>query len=210
MLSIVYLILALILTIIPSNPGNRQPEKGITIYLKSNGVHTDLVLPLENKFYNWQEHIYLEDFGLTSSKNQWIAFGWGDKGFYLNTPEWSDLTISTALDAIIPFVGKSAMHVTLYEKEPVVRERVRKVILSEEQYARLTYYIYRSFSKTSEEEFILLSGYHYHGIQDNFYEAEGDYNLVNTCNNWANSALKAVGVRTAFWAPFDKCVFYHF
>ncbi len=207
---ILYFLFVLIFTLIPSNSASRQPETGITVYLKSNGVHTDIVVPTSNKFYNWSERIAPEDFGHVETENTWTAFGWGDKGFYLNTPNWSDLKFTTALNAILPYFGESAMHVTLYENELKENERIKKIILTEEQYLILCDYILRSFTQTENEHFILLEGYHYTNINDNFYEAEGSYDLFNTCNNWANSALKAAGVRTAFWAPFDKCVLYHF
>lgn len=209
-LLVIYLFFALILAVIPSNMFSRQPEEGITIYIKSNGVHTDVVVPTENKFYSWSEHISPEDFGLVRGEGSWTAFGWGDKGFYLNTPEWSDLKISTALDAITPFVGESAMHVTVYENELKENKYTKKILLTEEQYLLLCDFIFKSFTRSEEENFILLPGYHYDKINDNFYEAEGDYNLFQTCNNWTNSALKAAGVKTALWAPFDKCILYHF
>ena len=50
----------------------------------------------------------------TKSKDstaEYLAFGWGDKGFYLDTPEWSDLKASTAFKAAFA-LGNSAMHTT--------------------------------------------------------------------------------------------------
>lgn len=35
------------------------------------------------------------------STYQWVGIEWGDKGFYLNTPEWKDLTEKTALVAAL-------------------------------------------------------------------------------------------------------------
>jgi hypothetical protein len=45
----------------------------------------------------------------------YLAFGWGDKGFYLNTPEWADLKVSTALNAAFG-LSSSAIHSTFYKK----------------------------------------------------------------------------------------------
>ncbi|HVD98738.1 MAG TPA: TIGR02117 family protein [Cytophagaceae bacterium] len=205
-----YLLCAILLTFIPANNSAKQPATGIEIYIKSNGVHTDLILPTNNKFYQWEEKIHPEDFGLVSTEDTWTAFGWGDKGFYLHTPEWADLKFSTAMDAVLPTVGESAMHITIYENAPVENTRTKKIILTDEQYLVLCDYIYQSFVKNEEEDFILISGYHYSSVNDNFYEAEGDYNFLKTCNQWTNQGLKKAGVRTAFWAPFDKCIFYYF
>ena len=87
------------------------------------------------------------------------------------------------------------MHVTIYENELKENEKIKKIILTEEQYLILCDYILKSFTQKQDESFILLEGYHYNSINDNFYEAEGSYDLFNTCNNWANSALKAAGVQ---------------
>ncbi len=207
---LVYFIVTLLGTIIPSNIFSKQPNTGITIFIKSNGVHTDLVVPTENKFYDWSKKISPEDFGLITSENSYTSFGWGDKGFYLNTPNWSDLKLSTAIDAILPYTGGSAMHVSIYEKSLTENKQTKKIILTEEQYLILCSFILKSFVKTEEGNFVLINGYHYNGATDNFYEAVGSYHLFNTCNYWAYSGLKAAGVKTAFWAPFDKCIFYHF
>lgn len=204
-----YLVVTVLFTVIPSNMFSKQPEKGIAIYIKSNGVHTDLILPTENNFYNWNEKILLEDFAPEAVEYQWTAFGWGDKGFYLDTPNWSDLKISTAINAMFP-PSPTAMHVTLYENSIKENKLTKKIILTEEQYLILCQYIFNSFQKDENEKFILLKNHHYNGVNDNFYEAKGDYHLFNTCNNWANSGLKTTGVKTALWAPFDKCIFYHF
>jgi uncharacterized protein (TIGR02117 family) len=208
-LVLLYLVVAVLFTVIPSNMFSMQPEKGIAIYIKSNGVHTDLVLPTENNFYNWNEKILLEDFAPDTVDYQWTAFGWGDKGFYLDTPNWADLKISTAINAMIP-PSPTAMHVSLYGNYIKENKLTKKIILTEEQYLILCQYVFNSFQKDKDGKFILIKNYHYSGANDNFYEAEGDYHLFNTCNNWANSALKTTGVKTALWAPFDKCIFYHF
>ncbi len=109
----------------------------------------------------------------------YVGFGWGDKGFYLNTPNWSDLKFTTALDAILPYFGGSAMHVTLYQNELIANDRIKKIVLTEEQYLILCDYILKSFTKKEDDNFILLGGYHYNAINDNFYEAEGSYDLFH-------------------------------
>ncbi len=208
-MTLLYVLVAAILTMIPSNMFSEQPKEGIVIYIKSNGVHTDLVLPIENKFYDWNEKISLEDFAIDTVNYKWTAFGWGDKGFYLDTPNWSDLKISTALNAML-IPSPTAMHVTLYGNLMKENNSTKKIILTEEQYLLLCAHISDSFQKTETGDFIRINSYHYNGVNDNFYEAEGSYHLFNTCNNWANTGLKKAEVKTAFWAPFDKCIFYYF
>ena len=45
---------------------------------------------------------------------------------------------------------------------------------------------------------------------ENYYESGKSYNFINTCNNWTNQGIKLMGIKTATWAPFDRCILYHF
>jgi hypothetical protein len=57
----------------------------VEIHILTNGVHTDLVLPFQNQYIDWSKFVSLVDTksGNPSALN--VAFGWGDKGFYLQT-----------------------------------------------------------------------------------------------------------------------------
>ena len=44
-----------------------------------------------------------------------ISIGWGDKGFYLDTPTWAELKLSTALIAGFG-LGNAALHITYYDE----------------------------------------------------------------------------------------------
>ena len=41
---------------------------------------------------------------------------------------------------------------------------------------------------------------------DAFYEAEGRYNALYTCNNWAAAILADAGVRVPLWSPFSGAI----
>ncbi|MFM7331368.1 MAG: DUF2459 domain-containing protein, partial [Brachymonas sp.] len=43
--------------------------------------------------------------------------GWGDRNFFLNTPTWDDLTLSTALNATFG-LGSAALHINYYKEVP--------------------------------------------------------------------------------------------
>lgn len=205
---LLYLLFATLLTWLPSNMFHQQPQEGVTIYLKSNGVHTDLVLPVRNEQFDWRTVLDTNDYKKQNRTLTYMAIGWGDKGFYLNTPTWADLTYTTAFKAMFGLSG-SAMHVTYRTDSLRCGEHIRKVVLSKEQYQQLIEYVLASFQKDDTGKIQLIDCCHYHGMNDNFYEANGRYHLFKTCNVWTNNALKTIGVKTAFWAPFEKCVLYH-
>ncbi|MFQ5506099.1 MAG: TIGR02117 family protein, partial [Planctomycetota bacterium] len=136
-----------------------------------------------------------------------VSFGWGDRGFYLRTPTWSDLELSTALRAIL-LPSASVMHVEHFWGPPEPGPSCRRLVLSEAQYGRLVAYIEESFRKDAAGRPMRIPGRGYDQYDD-FYEARGSYHLFYTCNNWANQGLKASGVRTALWSPFETAIFHH-
>jgi uncharacterized protein (TIGR02117 family) len=203
---IVYLIMVFILTIIPVNS---EPEKSndVTIYINSNGVHTDILVPVKNNVKDWTKDILYEHTKSKDSIMRYVAFGWGDKGFYLDTPEWSDLKASTAAKAAF-YLGTSAMHTRFYSEVKEDAECV-KVTISNKDYQDLVKYIEDSFAldKNNKVQWITDRSY---GDYDTFYEAKGKYSLFYTCNTWANSALKAGNQKAALWTVYDKGIFYHY
>lgn len=202
-----YAAMAFVCSVIPVNKSQTKEEQSYFIYLKSNGVHTDLVLPIKTDIKDWSEQIKFEHLPSKDSTHQYIAFGWGDKGFYLDTPEWADLKFSTAFKAAF-HLGSSAMHTTFY-KQLKEHENCVKVNVSKEQYTKLINYIEDSFQYNNEGQPLLISATTY-GQHDSFYEAHRTYNLFYTCNTWANQGLKAAGLKAALWTPSDKGIFYHY
>ncbi len=185
--------------------GDTAPDEGIGVYVKTNGVHTDICLPVETEVIDWKEFIPIKDFP-SLSKFEYVSMGWGDKGFFLDTPEWSDLTLKTALNAAILPSG-TAMHVAYLENVPVINESCKYVIMDEKKYPDLIEYVKNSFKlENGLVDLIPNSGY---WNNDNFYEAHGNYHLFKTCNIWTNGALKVAGIKTAFYGLFSDGIMRH-
>jgi uncharacterized protein (TIGR02117 family) len=204
---LIYAIVIFFTSIISVNENIDIQDKNIPIHILSNGVHTDIVVPLKNEIKDWSNEIsYLHTKAKDSTKNL-LAFGWGDKGFYLDTPTWADLKFSTATKAVTG-ISTSAMHVTFYGnlKE---NENCKQILISESQYKKLIQYIENSFQLDSTNA-IQRIGTHSYGKNDIFYEAKGSYNLFYTCNTWANQALKKSDQKAALWTVLDKGIFYHY
>lgn len=184
-------------------------KKEISIYIKTNGVHTDIVVPLKNEYKDWRQQTRLEDTESKDSTMQYASIGWGDKGFYLQTPEWSDLKFSVAFKAMF-HLGTSAIHVTFF-KQIQTGAHCKEIKISSEEYAKLVKYIEDSFTYNDEGKTIHIKstndGY---GTDDAFYESPGVYDLFHTCNTWANNALKACDQKACLWTPSDKGIFYQY
>ncbi len=184
--------------------GSLSKLEEVTVYVRSNGVHTDVCLPSETDDCCWTDFVPMADFPNAASFD-YFTVGWGDKGFFLDTPEWSDLTASTAFNAAF-LPSSTAMHVS-YGAEPLVDDRCRKVSISRKDYRRMVHYVKNSFQEQATGV-TLIEGRGY-GVSDNFYEAKGAYHLFNTCNTWTNEVLKAGGIKTSWFATMPDGIMNH-
>jgi uncharacterized protein (TIGR02117 family) len=198
----IYQFFIFLLGIIPVNRTFSSAKHGIEIFVGTNGVHTDLMIPVANEFMDWREFIPLKDFPAVDTTFQYISMGWGDKGFYIRTPTWADLTFSTAFKALF-IASPAAMHITYVRNAPTNKDNYVGVHVTEVEYKKLIEFVIPYFQTNKQGEIILIPEGRYN-IQDNFYEAHGNYHLINTSNNWTNSALKYAGIRAAVWSPLDQ------
>lgn len=199
----VYFVAAFSLPFLSVNTDFKEDVNGIQIFIKSNGVHTDIIMPAVTRNNNWFDFLPSKDFEKVSEDYKYISIGWGDKGFYLNTPEWKDLTFSTAFNAAFG-LSETAMHVTYLYYMPIENQKCKSIFIHADKYQLLIEQIKKSFElKEKKTIAILHPGY---SKQDCFYEANGTYHIFNTCNVWTGKMLKSAGIRTGVWTPFEKGV----
>ena len=191
-----YLLAAVAGALIPINSGWKEPERGITIYLASNGVHVDLVLPASAQGLDWRPLLPKSDFADVPVDAGWIAFGAGERRVYLETPTWGDLTLETAAVALAG--GERVMHVE-WTRDPSYAARA--VRLTPEQYRRLWAAIRAGFALDQEGKPIRIDHPGY-GPRDAFYHGVGKANAIHTCNQWAANSLRLAGVEVPLWSPF--------
>ena len=110
-----------------------KPE--VEIFILTNGVHTDIVMPTKNDQIDWSKEIQFKNTKAADSTYKYIAMGWGDKGFYLETPTWADLKASVAFKAATG-LSTTAIHATYY-KQMKLGDDCKSMMISKEQYNRL-------------------------------------------------------------------------
>lgn len=186
----------------------QKEPKNIQVYLLSNGVHTDIVLPVLTEWKDWSLSFPYENTMGKRTGFDYVAIGWGDKGFYLDTPEWKDLKASTAIKAAIGN-GSTALHVTYYRKIEE-GELAKKILITENQYKKIIQYIDNSLQKRDKNLPILIQTTAQYGPNDAFYEAKGSYSIFSTCNTWTNDVLKFSGMKASKWVAFDKGLLYQY
>ncbi|WP_330745561.1 TIGR02117 family protein [Chryseobacterium sp. CP-77] len=205
---IIYVILGLLIPYIPVSAKDDGQKKEIPIYIYTNGVHTDIVMPVKNDLQDWSRKIPFANTRSKKTDYQYIGIGWGDKGFYLDTPTWADLKFSTAIKAAF-WLSDSAMHCTYYNtmKEG---DDCKMIMISRNQYQNLVKFVEDKFDRDQNGNFMLIPTDAVYGDNDAFYDAKGTYSFLYTCNTWSNNALKAAGQKAALWTPSDFGIFQHY
>jgi len=201
---LLYLLAALLLGAVPANVAFSQPDRGVTIYIRSNGVHTWIVMPKVNAEMDWRpyarpEHLRDPRWGNADH----VAIGYGHREFYLETPTWGDLTLGNALNAAFG-LGSTLLHVE-HVHRPRTEDWQRPIRISPDQYRRLAGFIRPRFQLdgAGRPMPVLGRGYYSH---DMFYEAQGGYSAILTCNEWTGRALRSAGIRMGLWTPFEQSV----
>jgi uncharacterized protein (TIGR02117 family) len=191
-----YLLAALLGSLIPVNRGWTEDQQGTTVYIADNGVHADIIMPVKTQGLDWAPLIPKRDFAAADPNARWIAFGSGEQRVYLNTPTWWDLKPRTIWSALAG--GKRVMHV---EYVPDPSYAVRQIRLRPEEYRRLWAAIRTDFAAGPDGEPIHIDHPGY-GPTDAFYWASGKANAIYTCNAWTAHRLRLAGVKTSLWPPF--------
>lgn len=183
---------------IPRNPDWREPAPDapgvVEIMVGSNGIHTELVLPLVTPEKDWRPVFPAADLAVPDRPFTHVAVSWGEHEVFLNTPTWWDLRPITVL-RIIGVGGDGLLHVAHYVR-PAPSTDNRPLRLTSAEYRRLVAAIERALPQGPR---VVHPGY---GPHDVFYEAPGRYTITNTCNQWTSDTLAAAGVRTGWWTPF--------
>jgi uncharacterized protein (TIGR02117 family) len=192
LIPVVYIVVSLLLTTITIDNTSNTTEPKKLIYLNTNGVHLDIVIPkniVESHLLEGIKH---------NPEDEFLSFGWGDENFYINTPTWGDLTFSTAVEAML-LNSTTLMHVTRYKN---IQTNWVKVEVSKLQLQKLNAYIQNAFQTDRTGNKIIFENESY-STNDEFYKAKGSYTCFNTCNTWANTAFKESGLKSCLWTPFD-------
>lgn len=203
----IYVIVIFVLSRIMINSDRHPVDKGIAIYIKSNGVHTDIVVPVKNEIKDWSTQIRFANTIAKDSTAQFVGFGWGDRQFYLNTPQWSDLKFTTAFQAAF-YMGSSIMH-TSFLRQVDESAHCVKIDITNSEYKKLVAYIEKDFRYDESGDVVLIPNASY-GAYDSFYEGIGKYSLFYTCNSWTSCGLKAAGLPSALWTLTDTGVLCHY
>ena len=195
-LPVLYLVAALLGSIVPVNRGWSEPAEGITIFIANNGIHSDIVMPAKAEGLDWTPYVPKKDFAAPDPQAKWVAFGSGEQKVYLETPRWQDIRPATIWSAITG--GRRVMHVEWVSNPAYVDRAIR---LRPEEYRRLWAAIRADFEPGPGGKPVRIEHPGY-GRSDAFFWATGRFHALRTCNSWAADRLRIAGVKTSLWPPF--------
>jgi uncharacterized protein (TIGR02117 family) len=181
-------------------PEASEPEEGVLLYACDNGVHTDLIVPVVTAGTDWRTLFGQQAFIAPLEPYDHIGLGWGSRDFYINTPTWADLDIATAVKSVL--WDETVLHVE-YRPRPVAGENCRRWRVDFASYERIVGFIRETLRLSGELPVQAARGY---GRRDAFFVANGQYTIVDTCNQWTGRALRLAGAPVAPWTPYSFLV----
>ena len=190
---VLFLLSAWIGSSIPRNSGWQESADGIEIFVGSNGVHTEIAMPIANEVIDWRGHFSPGDVTLPRTDYTHVAVGWGEKAFFLETPTWADVKVGTVANAMTG--GDGVLHVAWYVR-PAPSDDFRPLRISRAEYRVLAERIAAQLAPRDSRK--TYPGY---STYDVFYDAVGTYHIGNTCNQWSSDRLAEAGIETGWWTP---------
>jgi uncharacterized protein (TIGR02117 family) len=185
-----------------------HPKKNcnIQICVSNTGIHSNIILPLKNNIFDWQDYLSINEIGTDTINNyNFLSFGWGDRDFYLSTPTLADFKLDITFKALF-LPTPSVVYVKGYQAIPNDLE-VKCVRITEFEYFQLTNYIQATFKDDAKGQIIRIAD----GHTDNagFYSAVGNYSILRNCNSWTGEALRTANVNTPLWDGLSFAIMLH-
>ena len=197
-----FLIISLSIPVGETAPCGNDP---ISIFIADNGIHIDIIVPVKTKACDWSDKLYIQQFWESDLECNYLAFGWGDRNFYINTPTSNNWNFWLTFKALA-WPTPTVMHVKGYYQMKE-SSNIKEVKISKSNYLKLTTFILNSFKVDSHGNFQFTDNGYDHN--DAFFEANGSYTAFKTCNSWVKDALKEAKVKTPLWAGLSSAIMFH-
>ncbi len=185
------------------------PDDYVTIFVRSNDIHTDIVLPVhdERSNFDWRQVFPPSDVkDKRAAQAEYIAIGWGDRGFFINTRTWDDLQLSTVAHAAL-WPSETVLHADyMFTAKP--SPWMHELRISRQQHLKLIRYIESYLPLRNADGSAIPASEVTYGNTDRFYQSAGRYHLFSTCNQWTGAGLRTAEQPCGIWTPTKTHVLY--
>ncbi|WP_052248783.1 TIGR02117 family protein [Leisingera sp. ANG-Vp] len=198
-----YFIAAVIGAVLPAGGGSRPAEdRPHRVLMVAGPIHYDFLIPLDAPAK--ARFAFLETAGLQLSHPdaQWLLLGWGAREFYTSAGSYRDVSAKAVLKGV--FGDASTLRADVLGAIAPAQE-LPAVSFSPEEYAAFLEAAAASFRRTPDGAAQALAHPGFTAT-DRFFEAEGRFHLLRTCNTWVARMIRASGRRFGAWTPLPYSV----
>jgi uncharacterized protein (TIGR02117 family) len=191
-----YFAAALVGSHIPENGDWTQPKDGVDIFVETNGVHVSLIVPISAAGEDLSDLIRPDQLANRDFYGTHVMIGWGHARVYRNARTWDDVKSGDIASAI---VGSDFTTLHIYHLiNPTVLPHRKTLKVGGQQYRSIIRQIRAAFRLNKQGESVAYPAY---GADNLFYDSNGHYSAIHTCNNWTGDILRNAGVRIGVWTP---------
>ena len=167
------------------------------VALARGPIHYDLLLPMTTSLRATFAFAEGQGVPVTDPRVKYLVVGWGSKAFYTATGTYADLNLGSIWPAL---TGDDAtLHLDVAGEVDGIPD-ITWISLSDTQLIALTQAVTATFTRDATGNPIPLPAPPF-GPTDAFYAAQGRFNVLNTCNVWIGSMLRAAGLDFGAWTP---------
>lgn len=161
------------------------------------GYHSNILVPVRNAIFDWRNYLTIDSADENArSDYRYLAFGWGERAWYINPPTQLGRKIFYGLRALL-LPNASVIRVQRYRNLPR-HEEIKCVGVSRTNYLKLMQFIEQSFQRDTCGNIIRVADKPQWNAT--FYEAQGTYSLLNNSNHWTARGLRIADLNTPLWA----------
>ncbi|NJM81879.1 MAG: TIGR02117 family protein [Tabrizicola sp.] len=201
-LPVLYFVAGLAGALIPGPDSGLSGPATTRIGLIRGVIHYDFLIPLTPEVRRRFGFARAEGVPVDDPDGAWLLIGWGARGFYTSTGTYADISAGPLLRGVTG--DRSVMRVDILGPLPD-DEALTYLALSEAQFSALLMRIDASFARDASGAARPIAGAGFTAT-DAFFEAEGTFNLLRTCNVWVSDTLRAAGVDFGIWTPTPQSV----
>lgn len=184
------IVVLLVFTACSTKPHAVEPPQGGSaaaqhpLYVVNHGWHTGFIVPT-NALFNqlpWLEKRF--------ASTPYLEFGWGDRDFY----QAREMTTGLTLKAVF-WPTETVMRVVAVPQAPQRYDtglETRVFCLTDRAYQSFVEFLQGSFYRDAAGNIVELDRGLYGNSQ--FYQAVGQYHILNTCNTWTAKGLQSAGM----------------